>query len=98
MSDIELFKEIKQKLTEQKVSEKDMIKTLEKIDFKVKDAIGRTWQCATIQLDFNLPERFDVAQTKQCELNGVFVTVGCDGIAKTIKKFCIRKNYEEEIK
>jgi len=31
-----------------------------KIDFKVKDAIGRTWQCATIQLDFNLPERFDI--------------------------------------
>lgn len=31
-----------------------------KIDFKLKDAIGRTWQCATIQLDFNLPERFDL--------------------------------------
>ncbi len=31
-----------------------------KIDFKVKDAIGRTWQCATIQLDFNLPERFGI--------------------------------------
>ena len=31
-----------------------------KIDFKVKDAIGRTWQCATIQLDFNLPARFDI--------------------------------------
>ncbi len=31
-----------------------------KIDFKVKDAIGRTWQCATIQLDFNLPERFEI--------------------------------------
>ena len=31
-----------------------------KIDFKFKDAIGRTWQCATIQLDFNLPERFDL--------------------------------------
>ena len=29
-----------------------------KIDFKIKDAIGRTWQCGTIQLDFNLPERF----------------------------------------
>ena len=29
-----------------------------KIDFHVKDAIGRTWQCGTIQLDFNLPERF----------------------------------------
>lgn len=31
-----------------------------KIDFKVKDAIGRTWQCSTIQLDFNLPERFEI--------------------------------------
>ncbi len=31
-----------------------------KIDFKVKDAIGRTWQLATIQLDFNLPKRFEV--------------------------------------
>ncbi len=31
-----------------------------KIDFKLKDAIGRTWQCATIQLDFNLPERFNL--------------------------------------
>lgn len=31
-----------------------------KIDFKVKDAIGRIWQLATIQLDFNLPERFEL--------------------------------------
>ncbi|MDD3436968.1 MAG: threonine--tRNA ligase [Candidatus Gastranaerophilales bacterium] len=31
-----------------------------KIDFKLKDAIGRTWQGATIQLDFNLPERFEI--------------------------------------
>lgn len=31
-----------------------------KIDFKIKDAIGRMWQCATIQLDFNLPARFDI--------------------------------------
>lgn len=31
-----------------------------KIDFKLKDAIGRTWQGATIQLDFNLPERFNL--------------------------------------
>ena len=30
-----------------------------KIDVKIKDAIGRSWQCATIQCDFNLPERFD---------------------------------------
>jgi threonyl-tRNA synthetase len=32
-----------------------------KIDFKLKDAIGRIWQGATIQLDFNLPERFDLS-------------------------------------
>ena len=31
-----------------------------KIDIKIKDAIGRTWQCSTIQVDFNLPERFDM--------------------------------------
>jgi threonyl-tRNA synthetase len=31
-----------------------------KIDFDVVDAIGRKWQCATIQLDYNLPERFDL--------------------------------------
>lgn len=32
-----------------------------KIDIKLKDAIGRLWQCATIQCDFNLPERFDLS-------------------------------------
>lgn len=32
-----------------------------KLDFKIKDAIGRTWQCGTVQLDFNLPERFDIS-------------------------------------
>ena len=31
-----------------------------KIDVKLKDALGRKWQCATIQLDFALPERFDL--------------------------------------
>lgn len=31
-----------------------------KIDIKVKDALGREWQCSTIQFDFNLPRRFDV--------------------------------------
>jgi threonyl-tRNA synthetase len=31
-----------------------------KIDFKLKDAIGRMWQCGTIQCDFNLPERFEL--------------------------------------
>ncbi|WP_017942016.1 MULTISPECIES: threonine--tRNA ligase [unclassified Thioalkalivibrio] len=31
-----------------------------KIDIKIHDAIGREWQCSTVQLDFNLPERFDM--------------------------------------
>jgi threonyl-tRNA synthetase len=31
-----------------------------KIDITIKDALGRSWQCTTIQFDFNLPERFDV--------------------------------------
>ena len=34
-----------------------------KIDFHVSDAIGRTWQCATIQLDFQMPERFELEYT-----------------------------------
>ena len=32
-----------------------------KIDIKILDAIGRKWQCSTVQLDFNLPERFDLS-------------------------------------
>ncbi len=36
-----------------------------KIDFVATDAIGRTWQLATIQLDFNLPERFDLSYTDE---------------------------------
>jgi threonyl-tRNA synthetase len=31
-----------------------------KIDIKIKDVLGRSWQCSTIQFDFNLPERFDM--------------------------------------
>jgi len=31
-----------------------------KLDFKIKDALGREWQCSTLQFDFNLPERFDM--------------------------------------
>ena len=31
-----------------------------KIDIKIKDAIGRFWQCSTVQFDFNMPERFDL--------------------------------------
>jgi len=32
-----------------------------KIDIKIKDMLGRSWQCSTIQVDFNNPERFDAA-------------------------------------
>lgn len=41
-----------------------------KIDLKIKDLLGRLWQCTTIQFDFNLPERFDlnyVAETGKQE-------------------------------
>ena len=34
-----------------------------KIDFHLTDCLGRTWQCGTIQLDMNLPERFDLTYT-----------------------------------
>ncbi|MDY0237211.1 MAG: threonine--tRNA ligase, partial [Gudongella sp.] len=36
-----------------------------KIDFHLEDAIGRTWQCGTIQLDFQMPERFDLTYVDQ---------------------------------
>jgi len=32
-----------------------------KIDLKIKDSLGREWQCTTVQFDFNLPERFDIS-------------------------------------
>ncbi len=34
-----------------------------KIDIKIKDCLERSWQCSTIQVDFNLPERFDITYT-----------------------------------
>lgn len=36
-----------------------------KIDVKIKDNLGRSWQCTTIQVDFNLPEQFDVTYTAE---------------------------------
>ncbi|GIW47613.1 MAG: threonine--tRNA ligase [Deltaproteobacteria bacterium] len=32
-----------------------------KIDLKIKDVLGRAWQCSTIQVDFNLPQRFEIS-------------------------------------
>jgi threonyl-tRNA synthetase len=36
-----------------------------KIDIKIRDSIGRKWQCGTIQVDFNLPERFKISYTDE---------------------------------
>ncbi len=36
-----------------------------KIDFHLEDCLGRTWQCGTIQLDFQMPERFDLTYVDQ---------------------------------
>ncbi|MDR3214649.1 MAG: threonine--tRNA ligase [Bacilli bacterium] len=36
-----------------------------KLDFKLRDSIGRIWQCGTIQLDMNLPKRFDMTYVEQ---------------------------------
>ncbi|EJO5349093.1 threonine--tRNA ligase [Clostridium botulinum] len=46
---------------EYKVNEGDGAFYGPKIDFHLKDCIGRTWQCGTIQLDFQMPERFDLS-------------------------------------
>jgi threonyl-tRNA synthetase len=51
---------LKRKEIDYKVNEGDGAFYGPKIDFKIKDCLGRTWQCGTIQLDFNLPERFDL--------------------------------------
>ncbi|MGI5998463.1 MAG: threonine--tRNA ligase, partial [Lutispora sp.] len=45
---------------EYKVNEGDGAFYGPKIDFHLQDCIGRTWQCGTIQLDFQMPERFDL--------------------------------------
>ncbi len=45
---------------EYKINEGDGAFYGPKIDFHLKDSIGRTWQCGTIQLDFMMPERFDL--------------------------------------
>jgi len=36
-----------------------------KIDIKIRDSLGRSWQCSTIQVDFNEPERFDISYIGQ---------------------------------
>lgn len=38
---------------------------VQKLDFHIKDSLGREWQCGTIQLDMNLPERFDLTYVEK---------------------------------
>ncbi len=46
-----------------------------KIDIKIKDQLGRSWQCSTIQVDFNLPERFKMTYTGEdsCEHQPIMI-------------------------
>jgi threonyl-tRNA synthetase len=55
-----LKKALEKKGMPYKVNEGDGAFYGPKIDFHLKDSIGRTWQCGTIQLDFQMPERFDL--------------------------------------
>ena len=50
---------------EYKVNEGDGAFYGPKIDFHLEDCMGRTWQCSTIQLDFQMPERFDLTYIDQ---------------------------------
>ncbi|KKR21524.1 MAG: Threonine-tRNA ligase [Candidatus Moranbacteria bacterium GW2011_GWA2_39_41] len=72
MGDADVWEKAEQDLTEvlQEVygenyglKEKDGAFYGPKIDFQLKDSIGRTWQCATIQLDFQMPKKFDCNYT-----------------------------------
>jgi len=55
-----LINALKRKYLEYSVNEGEGAFYGPKIDIKLKDALKREWQCATIQCDFNLPERFDL--------------------------------------
>lgn len=55
-----LKKALKSNGKDYKINEGDGAFYGPKIDFHLKDSIGRTWQCGTIQLDFQLPQRFDL--------------------------------------
>ncbi|MCX6796693.1 MAG: threonine--tRNA ligase, partial [Candidatus Falkowbacteria bacterium] len=45
-----------------------------KLDFKIKDCLGREWQCSTLQYDFNLPEKFDMTYVdKDCKKERPYV-------------------------
>jgi len=55
-----LIEALKEKDLQYKLNEGDGAFYGPKIDFHLEDCIGRTWQCGTIQLDFQMPQRFDI--------------------------------------
>ncbi|MCK5287660.1 MAG: threonine--tRNA ligase, partial [Candidatus Omnitrophica bacterium] len=55
---------LKKKEFSYKINPKDGAFYGPKIDIKLKDALGREWQCATVQLDYNIPKRFDLTYRK----------------------------------
>ncbi len=61
MAEDALQKALKKKKINFKINEGDGAFYGPKIDFHIKDSLGRTWQCATIQLDFSMPEKFDLS-------------------------------------
>ena len=56
---------LKKKKMKYKINPGDGVFYGPKIDFNVKDSLNRTWQCSTIQLDFQMPERFDLTYTDE---------------------------------
>jgi len=58
-----LEKVLKKKKMKYKINEGDGAFYGPKIDFHIKDSLGRTWQCATLQVDFAMPERFGLEYT-----------------------------------
>ena len=58
-----LQKALERKGVEYRINEGDGAFYGPKIDFHLVDSIGRTWQCATLQLDFQMPERFELEYT-----------------------------------
>lgn len=60
-----LTKAVKSKGVEPLIKEKEGTFYGPKIDVDVKDSLGREWQCATIQLDFQLPQRFELSYAGQ---------------------------------
>ncbi|MFH1801797.1 MAG: threonine--tRNA ligase [archaeon] len=58
-----LKKVVKEKKLNSKINEGDGAFYGPKVDFHVTDSLGRNWQCATLQLDFAMPERFELEYT-----------------------------------